>query len=118
MTNINQIAYEIARQLRVYGNILQEDVEKEAKRLAQEGRKRLKVTSPIRTGAYARGWKVKKKGKNYVIYNSNYRLTHLLEKRHKKKGGKGFTAPQKHIEPVETFVVREFTEFIERLARR
>jgi len=56
-------------------------------------------------GPYARGWSKKKTASGYVIYNKEYRLTHLLEKGHdivgpdKKKHGR--TPARPHIKPVE-----------------
>lgn len=59
------------------------------------------------SGNYAKGWtyKVKKVKDDYegVVYNeTEYRLTHLLEKGHlikNKYGSYGYTAPRSHIKP-------------------
>jgi hypothetical protein len=58
------------------------------KKLAKE----LKEKSPKRTGKYAKGWRstVRKEsavGAEVVVHNKIYRLTHLLEKGHAKRGG-------------------------------
>ncbi|MNW18141.1 hypothetical protein D3C71_2175820 [compost metagenome] len=49
-----------------------------------------------------------------MIYNEkHYRLTHLLEKGHVKRGG-GRVAARVHIEPVEERIVAEFEKRVER----
>lgn len=80
--------------------------------VAKESAKKLKQTSPRRTGKYAAGWTYKvEKG---VVTNSatvygkqnTYPLAHLLENGHAKRGG-GRTAPIVHIKPVEEWAIAE-----------
>lgn len=73
--------------------------------VAKETTSDLKQTSPKRTGEYAKHWANKTVTesalkKNRVVYNRNpeYRLTHLLEKGHAKRGG-GRVSAIPHIEP-------------------
>ena len=73
---------------------------------AKESAQKLKNTSPKRTGDYAKGWRVKKRGKHdQIVYNAtNYQLTHLLENGHvirNKKGTYGRTTGDHHISDVE-----------------
>lgn len=62
----------------------------------------LKANSPKKTGAYAKGWTLKKatktgKGFKITVYNKDhYRLTHLLEHGHAKING-GRTQSHPHI---------------------
>ena len=113
MANVQDLRNEILKSLQYYRQGLGEDIEKESKRLTMQAIKRLKATSPKRTGWYSRGWKYKKRGKIFVLYNTEYRLTHLLEKRHLKRNHKGFTDPQPHIKPVETAIKKDLQDFIE-----
>lgn len=64
----------------------------------------LKKNSPKDTGGYAKTWKYEKNGHIQGVYKyattvyneKNYRLTHLLEYGHQKRGG-GRTKAQPHI---------------------
>lgn len=74
--------------------------------VANEAAKKLRQTSPRRGGQYAKSWKVKhEKGRLKVgatVYADapGYRLAHLLEFGHAKRGG-GRVNGIVHIEPVE-----------------
>lgn len=65
-------------------------------------------------GPYARGWKKTRTGYGYVIYNEEYRLTHLLEYGHdvigpdKKKHGRTQARPL--IKPVEEETIKLFED--------
>lgn len=92
-----------------------------AKELAKNEVKELKRTSPKRTGDYAKGWRVKKRGGpsfiNIKIHNSKYpSLTHLLEHGRTTRNG-GRTKAQPHIRPVEKRIQEEFIERIEALIK-
>ena len=92
------------------------EVEQSAKtniqQVARESVNKLKNTSPVKTGSYAKGWGVKKQGEMDVIVHNrtDYQLTHLLENGHvirNKKGTYGRTHGIKHIAPVEEWAVDE-----------
>jgi len=92
------------------------EVEQSAKtniqQVARESVNKLKNTSPVKTGSYAKGWGTKKQGNmDVVVHNrTDYQLTHLLENGHvirNKKGTYGRTHPIKHIAPVEEWAVDE-----------
>lgn len=87
-------------------------LETDSMQVAKETVQKLKNTSPVKDGSYARGWKVsKKKGADLVVHNAtDYRLTHLLENGHvirNKKGTYGRTHPIKHIQPAEEWASEE-----------
>ena len=111
-----------------YGDDIQELIQGEAEKIAKEGVKILKATSPrnkkatASRGKYARGWRVKKdvsKGSvHYIIHNAtDYQLTHLLEKPHLKRNG-GYTKPIIHIKPVEEQCVSEYIKNVENGIRK
>ena len=76
------------------------------KETATETVMKLRNTSPVKTGSYAKGWKVgTRRGSDYIVHNAtDYQLTHLLENGHvirNKKGTYGRAPAHKHIKPVE-----------------
>lgn len=108
--DIDNLAREVTRQLEFYSNFVQDEVDVIAKEVSTDTAKRLKQTSPERTGKYATGWKVKKNKGNYIVHNAVApQLTHLLENGHMNRDGSR-TAPVVHIKPVELDGIREFEE--------
>lgn len=91
--------------------------------VAKEAAKKLKQTSPKRQGKYARSWKVKQeKGRLKVMATvyadkPEYRLTHLLEYGHAKRGG-GRVQGIEHIAPVEEWANNEAVDRIIEEIRR
>ena len=76
-----------------------------------------------RKGKYKRSWKVKVITDNFSRYEKvvhasgdEYRLTHLLEKGHAKKGG-GRVAPRVHIAPARDRIEKEYISGIESLIK-
>ena len=93
---------------------INKDIEQSAKTniqaVAKESVVKLKNTSPVKTGSYAKGWGTKRNGDMDVIVHNrtDYQLTHLLENGHvirNKKGTYGRTHGIKHIAPVEEWAV-------------
>ncbi|MBT2728395.1 HK97 gp10 family phage protein [Bacillus sp. ISL-75] len=117
---IDQLQQAILQQLQQYSSELEEEIDKSAKKTAQDLNADLKKgEKPYknRTGDYSKGWRLKKVGKSYVNYNkTDYQLTHLLEKGHAKRGG-GRVQPKIHIAPAEERAVTEFLHKIERAIR-
>ena len=97
-------------------------VEEASDKVAKDAVKELKATSPKgkgkKRGQYAKGWAVKKVGKQRVVYNkTDYMLTHLLENGHDviSHGKKvGHVGGRPHIKPVEEKVIEEMTEEVEK----
>lgn len=112
---------DIVDMLNEYSQDIQDAITEEAIQVAKKGQQTLKQTSPKKTGAYRRGWRVKTtKGKGYVectIHNAtDYQLTHLLEKPHATRNG-GVTTPKVHIAPVEQECVREYERAVENIIK-
>ena len=91
----------------------------------------LKATSPKRTGVYARSWtytmrksRGSKKNNDLVIHNKKYRIVHLLEKEHAKRGGGRYypdqaeTGSTVHVKPAQDKAEKQAIERIkEKLGR-
>lgn len=95
-------------------------VEEASAKVSKEAVQELRATSPKRKGGgkYAKGWAIKKQGKQTIVYNrTDYQLTHLLEHGHDlvSHGKKvGFVKGQPHIKPVEEKVQERMTEEVEK----
>lgn len=100
-----------------YDAEVQKVVDDTAKQLVKEGVSKLKGSSPG-SGDYAGGWKSKKEGNGYVIFNGKKPgLTHLLENGHiirNQFGTYGRVSGRTHIKPVEQWVNDEFTNQVEK----
>lgn len=92
-------------------------------RVSRECVKRLRNTSPKKTGDYAAGWGIKKMSSHgniadIIVHNkTEYSLTHLLENGHlvvNAKGTFGRAPAHKHIGPVEEWANNELPIEIER----
>lgn len=111
--------------LNEYSSDIQEGITETAFKVAEDGKNKLRVTSPKRTGKYRKGWRVEKKqGKGFVhatIYNAtDWQLTHLLEKPHvirNQHGTWGTSKPQVHIEPVEQECIQEYQKNVEQVIK-
>jgi hypothetical protein len=114
VTNIDNLAKEIQKQLKYYAADVKEKVEAAQNESAKKLVKDLKRDSPEKTGDYAKGWRIKRTAKKLIVHNStNYQLTHLLEHGHAKKNG-GRVPAQVHIRPNEEETVKEYIRKIER----
>ena len=114
VVGLNAVQNAIMRELQLYSNHVSEQIETDAKEVATQLVTELKQTSPKDTGAYAASWTKTKFRKGWIVHNKkHYRLTHLLEKPYKKRGG-GRSTPQPHIKPAEERAIREFIERVER----
>lgn len=113
MAEIN-LAQEIAKHLKAYSSEVEQDLQAAKKEIADKAVQELKSSTGFqdRTGRYRKGWRAKKVGDNYVVYNAtDASLTHLLEKGHALRNGgrsKAFT----HIKPVEEMVITGFEDIV------
>lgn len=115
MIDINNLAQEFRTILEHYTSDIGELSQEVIEQVGEETVAELKQTS--RKGArkkYARSWKLRKENNGHVIiHNTEYRLTHLLEKGHAKRGG-GRTRPFGHIRPAEERAIRKVKDGIRR----
>lgn len=99
------LAGEITAVLKEYAGEVMDKVDKAVRTCTNGARKDIEGTSPKRTGDYSKGWRSRYKttargNTTGEVHNAtDYQLTHLLEKRHRKRGNKGFKEPHPHIGP-------------------
>ena len=109
-------AAEIRKVLKEYTTAAQVDINKAVEECGKGMQKEIKANSPNRTSAYKMGWRCEiteyaEGDKRAVIKNkTNYQLTHLLEKGHKKRGGKGRVRAYVHIAPAAEKWTEEFEQ--------
>ena len=115
---ISQLSSEITKYLREYTSEVEEGLEKAKDDVSKATVKTLKSTSPEKTGKYAKAWRRTKVGSAWVIHVAapHYRLAHLLEKGHAKRGG-GRVPGRVHIAPVEEQAVKDFENAVEKVIR-
>lgn len=122
MANTNSVAIQMEKILEQYSKEVKDVTDKSIEKVSKESVRKLKNTSPKRTGKYARSWTKKKvKGRNGIdevtVHNKQYQLTHLLENGHivrNSKGTYGRTNGIKHIKPVEEWAQDALPQEIER----
>ena len=104
LNELYEFSYEVEQ-------IVQEELDKGAQDLKNE----LKATSPKRSGRYAKNWKVRKNGRSRTVYNGKptYRATHLLEHGHASRDG-GRVRAIPHIKPTEIKYQEKLAENIKR----
>lgn len=114
--NVNQLANKVSEMLSDYSKVTEKELEVIAETIAQRGVTKLRTAGSFQdiSGDYRTGWRAKKVKGKWVVHNqTDYRLTHLLEKGHAKIGG-GRTKAYPHIKPVEEEMIKEFEEEIRR----
>lgn len=96
---------EITAVLKEYTDAVMNGIDRAVETCGKGMRKEIEDTSPKRDGDYKKGWRCKisangRGNKAARVYNkTDYQLTHLLERRHKKRGNKGYKEAQPHIGP-------------------
>ena len=91
--------------------------------VSKEATKKLRQTSPKRSGKYGKGWasKVEKTATTAeaTVYGKTgtYQLAHLLEHGHAKRGG-GRVNGNTHIKPVEEWAISEVEKRIREKVER
>ena len=112
MASTGSVAIQMAEILDAVDKEVQQSARKNIDGVAKEAAQKLRNTSPVKTGSYAKGWGTKKQGEaDVVVYNrTDASLTHLLENGHvirNKKGTYGRAPAHKHIKPVEEWAIDE-----------
>lgn len=118
--SVGGLADAILSELAAYTDEITQAVDEDVTDVAKEAAEKLRETSPKSSGKYSKSWKAKcvsstKGNKRVIVYNKEYRLTHLLEKGHViKKNGRsvGHADAAEHIRPVEEWAVNELQKRI------
>lgn len=116
---IDKLSDEIMKGLIEYKDLVADDVKSIVKKVGNDTKNEIKNNAPKRTGAYKKSWSVTitKENSNALtvtVHSKNrYRLTHLLEKGHAKRGG-GRTKAIPHIGPAEEKAIKELYDEISR----
>lgn len=105
-----EVRIDLTKIMNQYVKDIDDKVDRAADQVGKETVTMLKQTSPKKTGRYAKGWRVKKNGRQRYVYNANKpQLTHLLEHGHTKRGG-GRVRAYAHIKPAEEAAAKRFVE--------
>lgn len=117
--NVDQLADEIAKGLKEYSQNIVEMVNAKSEKIGKEAVKRLQSVRFKQNTGYSKSWAMKTEpevgqpNKRIIhVKKPFYRLTHLLEYGHAKRGG-GRVEAIPHIRPVEEQVIEEFTKEVE-----
>ena len=119
MTSIDNLTKEIMRGLQEYSELADDEMKKAVRKTATSVKKEISANAPHNTGTYAKSWtssKVRETSHNLqmTVHSRNrYRLAHLLEKGHAKRGG-GRVEGHPHIAPAE----KNGEELLETLIRK
>ena len=116
---IDELADVINEGLKEYADLATEDVKSAVRKSAKAVKDQINGSAPVRTGRYAKSWKVKTtaesaNGLEQTVSSPNrYMLSHLLEKGHAKRGG-GRVRAIPHIAPAEEMGIEMFEGLIEK----
>lgn len=111
---VDSLSDAIQAELKLLPEMITEELDKEAKKIAKDASVKLKQVSIKRTGRYADSWSFKQSGRTrdgttYLIHNvKHYRLTHLLENGFMHKRAKRKIQGRPRIKPVELEAISRF----------
>ena len=114
--NIDQMADTINEMLQEYAELATDEMKTAVKKVGEIAKKEIKDNAPEDTGKYAKSWtsRTTKETLQVTVYSSTrYRLAHLLENGHAKRGG-GRVAARPHIAPAEQHAEEELVADITR----
>ena len=112
MISMEELASAVHRELSAYGEKANKEVKNAVKKTAKNVKDQINDTAPVRTGKYAGSWRTKTTresadGLEITVYSpSRYRIAHLLEFGHAKRGG-GRVAAIPHLAPAEQAGIKE-----------
>ena len=118
--DIDSMASQVMRELHEYSTLATDSMKKAVKKTATSVKKEVSANAPQKTGDYAKSWRAsctlnKAHAYHMTVHASppDYRLAHLLEKGHAKRGG-GRVEGKPHIAPAE----KNGAELLENLIRK
>ena len=120
--SIDQFPGAVLSHLEEYVTMAADEVKEAVRTVSEDVKAEIQSRAPVKTGNYKRSWTVSKVQEtsqslvNTVHSAKHYRLTHLLENGHAKRGG-GRTRAFPHIAPGEALAERKLMEIVERKLR-
>lgn len=112
---VDEMGNAIAKEFEEYVELTTEEVKNICKEVADDCKRKIQEEAPVDTGQYKKSWNVSeteksRMGVTYTVHSKKrYRLTHLLEYGHAKRGG-GRTKAQPHISKGENLAIKELKE--------
>ena len=116
---VGQLADTISKELQEYAAQAADSAKEAVKKAGKTVKKEIESTAPVATGKYAKSWTVKKQKEtdysiDVVVHSkTSYRLAHLLEFGHAKRGG-GRVAARPHLAAAEEIGIDQLQKEIER----
>ena len=113
--SIDQFPGAVMAQLEEYVAMASDEVKEAVRTVSEDVKAEIQSRAPVKTGKYKKSWTVTKVEEtaqslvNTVHSAKHYRLTHLLENGHAKRGG-GRTRSFSHIAPGEALAEKELLE--------
>ncbi len=105
--DIDELTKEVMRGLQEYSELANSEMKKAVRKTANSVKKEISANAPKLTGDYAKSWRASlTEERSHAIHMTvhanppEYRLAHLLENGHAKRGG-GRVSGKPHIEPAE-----------------
>ena len=117
--SIDDMAEAIERELTEYRDLAADELKTAVKKAGRTAKSDIGKSAPVRTGAYAKSWRMKvteesSVGIGVTVYSpSHYMLAHLLENGHAKRNG-GRVAGERHIAPAEEHAKEQLIGDIEK----
>ena len=117
--SIDDMAEAIEKELIEYRELAADELKTAVKKAGRTTKSDIGKSAPVRTGAYAKSWRMKvteesSVGIGVTVYSpSHYMLAHLLENGHAKRNG-GRVTGERHIAPAEEHAKEQLTGDIEK----
>lgn len=121
--SVDNLSSAVRRQLEEYCSFTADEVKQIVGEVGESVKNEIMENAPVDTGAYRKSWRVTKESEtatsmSVVVHSEkHYRLTHLLEKGHAKRGG-GRVAAKVHIAPAEANAEKQLIEKVERSLKK
>ena len=120
--SIDQFPGAVMAQLEEYVSMASDEVKEAVRTVSEDVKAEIQSRAPVKTGKYKKSWTVTKVEEtaqslvNTVHSEKYYRLIHLLENGHAKRGG-GRVVGRPHIAPAEQKGIEQLKREIERSLR-
>lgn len=116
---IEKLAEEVMGGLKEYNNLVADNMKKAVRKAGRLAKEDIQANAPVKTGDYAKSWQMKKTKETsnaveYTVHSKEeYRIAHLLENGHAKRGG-GRTKAISHIAPAEEKAKKQLEQDIKK----